>query len=362
MNKQIKVYLQYPWKFPDSPYYKYLIENPPKNIKYLNIKKQKGVITNKRFFLFSNFLKKNIRRFATLLNLTIPNAHLSPKGDYHLIHGAHCLIKNKDNPWVADFERVWQMFVGIKNENSIKKSKEILLRDNCKKIIAWTNESNKQIAEDFPEIKNKLEIVYPAVPMTKIKKKKHKTINLLFAGRYFYQKGGLHALDVIDRLTKKYKNVNGIIVSEIPEEVKKRYSNNNKIRFDGLMPQKKLLTEIFPISDILVYPGYSDSFGFIFLEAMSFGIPTVTVEGVARRELVQEGKTGFVIERPSNLDIKKINYVLVRKLLEKSSRLIGNKKLREKMSKNCIKEIKEGRFSIKERNKKLKRIYEGVIK
>jgi glycosyltransferase involved in cell wall biosynthesis len=361
MNK-IKVYLQYPWKFPDSPYYKYLTENPPKDIKYLSIEKQKGVITNKRFFLFSNFLKKNIRRFANLLHLTIPNAHLSPEGDYDLIHCAHCLSKNKDKPWVADFERVWQMFVGIKDKNSIKKSKEILLRDNCKKIIAWTEESNKQIAEDFPEIKNKIEVIYPAVPITKIKKKKHKTINLLFVGRYFYQKGGLHALDVIDRLTRKYKNVNGIIVSEIPEEVKKKYSSNNKVKFDGLIPQRELLTKIFPISDILIYPGYSDSFGFILLEAMSFGIPIVTVEGVARKEIVQEGKTGFVVERPTNLDIRKINHILVRKLLEKSSRLIGNKKLRERMSKNCIKEIKNGRFSIKEMNKKLKKIYEGVIK
>jgi len=55
MKKPIKVYLQYPWKFPDSPYYKYLIESPPKGISFQNIQKQKGVITNKRFFWFFKF-------------------------------------------------------------------------------------------------------------------------------------------------------------------------------------------------------------------------------------------------------------------------------------------------------------------
>jgi hypothetical protein len=32
------------------------------------------------------------------------------------------------------------------------------------------------------------------------------------------------------------------------------------------------------------------------------------------------------------------------------------------MSKECIKEIKSGKFSIKERNKKLKKIYEEALK
>ena len=44
--KTIKVYLKYPWKFPDSPYYKYLIDSPPKGIQFSNIQREKGVITN----------------------------------------------------------------------------------------------------------------------------------------------------------------------------------------------------------------------------------------------------------------------------------------------------------------------------
>ena len=80
--KQIKIYLQYPWKFPDSPYYKYLLQEHPKEIKYLNAEKQKGVITNKRFFWLSNFLKRNIRRTFNLFKFSIPNAHNSPDGNY----------------------------------------------------------------------------------------------------------------------------------------------------------------------------------------------------------------------------------------------------------------------------------------
>lgn len=362
--KPIRVYLQYPWKFPDSPYYKSLVDNPPEGIEYLNIEKQKGVIINKKKFLFSNKLKRIIRDVFSSLKISIPNSHLSPRGDYDLIHCAHCLSKNLNESWVADFESKWQIYVGDKTEKAKKKVRKILQRENCKKILAWTEETKKEIVNNFPEIKSKIEVVYPAIPIKKIIKKNEGKINLIFSGRYFYWKGGLHALETIDRLTKKYKNVYGIVNSEIPEEIKKNYLSNKKIKFYELIPQEKLFG-LYHESDIMVYPGYSDTFGFGFLEAMSFGIPVITVDGFARKELIEEGKTGFVIEKNFELNektIKEIEEKIIIKIEEKTSILIENKKLRDKMSQKCIQEIESGKFSIKERNKKLKRIYEEMLK
>ena len=276
--KKIKVYLQYPWKFPDSPYYKYLIDYPPEKIEYLNIRNQKGVIINKKLFWFSNFLKRNIRHFINFFNLSIPNVHITKSDkDYDLIHCAHCLSLNTDKPWVADFEDMWQMFIGERTQKGVNKVKKILSNKNCKKIIAWTHITKQKIIQKFPEIKNKVEIIYPAVPYNGYNKIKHNKINLLFIGRYFYAKGGMEALDIIDNLTKKYKNVKGIFVSEVPKEILKKYSQNKRIRFYNLISQKRLFEEIYQNSDILIYPGYSDTFGFCILEAMSFGIPIITV-------------------------------------------------------------------------------------
>jgi glycosyltransferase involved in cell wall biosynthesis len=53
-----------------------------------------------------------------------------------------------------------------------------------------------------------------------------------------------------------------------------------------LMPQDKLFKEVFPKSDIFVYPGFSDTFGFALTEAISFGVPVVTVDGYSRREII----------------------------------------------------------------------------
>lgn len=359
----MKIYLQYPWKFfPDSPYYKYLIQNPPKNIEYLNVEKQKGVITKSKKLSTSHKLKINIRRLIDWSRLPLINAHFTrSEEDYDLIHCAHCLSKNKE-PWVADFEGTWQFYLGNENPSANKRIRKILLRDNCKKILAWTEQVKEEILKRFPEINDKIEVIYPAIPISKVKKKKHNKINLLFVGRYFYRKGGLHALEAIDRLTKKYENVRGIIVSEVPKEIKEKYSNL-KIKFYNLMSQEELF-KICAISDIFIYPGYTDSLGFSILESMSFGIPVISVKGFARKELIEDGRTGFVIDL--GREIKKREgdehkEDIVRKLVKKTGQLIRDKRLRDKMSKNCIELIKNGKFSIKERNKKLEEIYKNAI-
>ncbi len=365
MNKKdIKVYLQYPWFFPDSPYYKYLIDNPPKRVLYKNTPNQKGVITNKKKFLFSNNLKKGIRKTINFFNLSIPNSHLTPKGDYNLIHCAHCLSRNNDKPWVMDIEMEWQLYIGNKNKFSKEGVKKYLLNENCKKILPWTKATADEIIKEFPEIKNKIEVIYPAVQKKKVKKGVKKNISLIFSSRYFYEKGGLYALKTIDFLTKKYSQVYGRINSEVPEYLLKEYSKNKKIEFYKLIPQKRLF-ELYNQSDILIYPGYSDSFGFGFLEGMSFGLPIVTLEGHAREEII--GKSlGFIIKKPKNFkfeeDIKKIRKEILEELIKKTELLIENKNLLKRMSENCLKEIENGKFSIKERNKKLRKIYEEAIR
>jgi len=366
--KKIKVYLQYPIKVSDSSYYKYLLTNPPNNVDYINFeKKDLGVIQSKKKILLFNFLKDNVRRIVRALKIQVPNAHLThSKKRYDIIHCAHCLSLNK-KPWVADFE--WDGQFLVNGSSLIKRSKalqKILNSEYCKKIICWTDITQKRILKIYPELESKTELVYPGIPAQKFKKVKHKGIKLLFTSRRFYCKGGLHALEVIDKLIKKYKNVEAIFNSLTPEHIRKKYSKNKKIKFIEVIPQETLFKKIYPQIDLLIYPAYIDSFGFALTEALSFGVPIVTVDGYSRKEVVEDGKTGFVIKRPSRkIEYETINEKgenLIKKMVEKASVLIENKKLREKMSKNAIECIKNGRFSIKKRNKIFKRIYEEALK
>lgn len=365
--KKILIYLQYPWKFPDSPYYKYLIQNPPENVQFLNVSEQRGAMTNIKKFWLSNFLKRNIRKYLAKLNTGILNAHLTKTDkEYNLIQCAHCLSLN-GSPWVADFECGWQFFVGNETKKLKEKAKKLILSENCKKLLAWTEETKREMISILPEIKSKIEVVYPAVPIPKYRKRKHRGINLVYVARYFDQKGGYHALEVMRRLIKKYDNVRGIIVSTVPEEIVLENKNNEKITFYPLMPQKEVFEKVYSIADISIYPGYADSFGFGILEAMSFGIPIISVNGYSRKELLTEGKTGFVIDFPNDVKspydfdwkrVDKLGEQVITRMVEKTSYIVENKRKLNEMSRNCVREIETGKFSVKERNKKLKRIYE----
>jgi glycosyltransferase involved in cell wall biosynthesis len=361
----MRVYLQYPWKFPDSPYYKYLIQTHPKGIEYLNVEKQKGVIISKRFFWFSNFLKRNIRRVTRLLNLSIPNAHLSPEGDYDLIHCAHCLSKNTDKPWVADIEMLPSFTIsGWNTLSGQRKVRRILLTKNCKKIIPWTKNTEEDILRMYPEIANKIEVVYPAIPKVEnLKKTKNKKLRIIFVARYFDIKGGLIALEVLEKLRIKH-NIEGIVVSDVPQDLVKKYP---QIKIFPLMSQEKLF-DLMASSDLFLYPSAVDTFGFSLLEAMAFGLPILTINTEytkSRPEIVQNEKTGLIFDVKEKVNYNKITSVeekIIEKLVQNTGRLILNKKLREKMAQNCLEEIKNGKFSIKERNIKLKKIYEEAIK
>lgn len=377
---KIKVCLRYPWKTSDSQYYKSMIDNPPEGVDITNsIKKVGNITSSSKKFAKSNRIKKYVRKVAGLLSA--PNVIIPNKNDNYsdLIHCAHSLYLG-DMPWVTDVEMYWSFASSHEialSRMGRKRIKKMLKKDSCKKIIAWTNTAKKQIIENLDDknIEKKITVISHAVPLPQFKKTKKDKINLLFLARYFYSKGGLQSLKVMDVLTKKYKNVYGIIIGGVPEEIIKKYSSNKKIKIMGLTPHKKIMKDIYPDSDIFIYPGFSDSFGFAIPEAMSFGLPVISVDRFSRKDLIKNNKTGFVVDFPEiTYKWNCVNGVadgipqipneddVLDDMVTRASQLIESPKLLKKMSENCKEEVRSGMFSIKERNKKLKKVYKEAIR
>jgi len=140
MLNNMKVYIQRPWKFGDSPYYQYLLGYPPKEIEYLGQNSKSGVVTNKRKMVLLHKAKDYLRSFFRIFNLPIPNVHLTrTKEKYDLLHCAHCLSLN-NRQWICDTEWVGQFWLAANFDRHPNKFlvKTILQNKNCKKIIAWT--------------------------------------------------------------------------------------------------------------------------------------------------------------------------------------------------------------------------------
>jgi glycosyltransferase involved in cell wall biosynthesis len=369
VKQELKVFFQRPPQVSDSPYYKYLLDFAPANIKYSGNKKTGLIISGKTLKSFSLF-KQLTKRILIKLNVTIPNAYKSKiNEEVDLIHCSNCLSKNK-TPWVADMEygRFW---IGGKSEDYKYAPKSIIRKyinsKYCKKILPWSNWSKRRILSEFPEIENKIEVVYPSIPTQKFKKNKNsKKIKILFIGRDFETKGGKIAVEVLDNITKRYDDIEGVVISDTPKEILDKYIKNKKIKFMNLVNQKELFKNIYPSADIFLYPTFSDTFGFAILEAQSFGLPvlvqktrsTHTVE-----ETIEDGKTGFIVDNISASGENKIfSEKTVLEFIGSCEKLIKDRSLRQKMSNNCINQIKIGKFSMDTRNKKLEGIYMEAIK
>ena len=362
----MRVYIKFPWKFIDSSYYNSLINYPPKKVKFIGIsKKESGVVTSRTKLVLLTNLKKIVRKNLEKVHLGIPNAHIfliNKNLKIDLIHCAHCMIFT-NHPWVMDLEASWQLWIGKPNNFSFFVARKLLLAKNMKKIIPWTNTTKEEVVNHFPLLKEKLEVVYPAVPLPKIKRKRRKKLTILYVSRYFWIKGGLIALEVLERLKEKY-DIREVFISDVPKSIKEKYKNLNIIE---LVSHKKLVETYFPQSDIFFYPSFVDTFGFALLEAMSFGLPIVTVNTKftkSRKEIITN-QNGFIIDIPYSINyykIRKKEEVLIRKIVDRISLLIENSSLRKKMGKYGRKLIEKGKFSIRERNKKLKRIYEEALR
>lgn len=67
------------------------------------------------------------------------------------------------------------------------------------------------------------------------------------------------------------------------------------VKWLGPVSSKDDLIALYRQSDIFVMPSLRDSFGFVFLEAMTQGVPCIGTDLNAMPEIIEDGKTGYIV-------------------------------------------------------------------
>jgi glycosyltransferase involved in cell wall biosynthesis len=296
---------------------------------------------------------------------------------YDLIHSTRGILILNKKPWIVDLES-GAAFAGL-NWTSLKKPfmqriiKKYLSSKYCKKIMPQSDAAKRSLMENIncSKFKNKIETLHLAYHTTKLKRKRSDTVRISFIGRGFYEKGGNDLQEAFKILNKNY-DVSLKMKGIVPENKKLNLPNVEYL--ENIPDPNKFYDVIFGDCDIFVQPTTVDSYGVSILEAMSTGLPIVCTDVFTLPEEIQDGYNGFLVKSPVNWynhrfnfeeyvrKIKQTHPQTVKELVEKISILIENKKLRREMGKNSFKLVDSGKFSIKERNKKLKRIYEEALR
>lgn len=179
--------------------------------------------------------------------------------------------------------------------------------------------------------------------------------SLLFVGRFVEKKGLCYLIDALPLILKKHPQASLRIAGDGPEKrilqtqcAKLRVSD--RVRFLGAI-KNEFLPALYQESNVVVFPsiiakdGDREGFGLVLVEAMGCECATVVTDLPAMKDIIIDGKTGFVVPQKN-----------VQKLAEKIISLLDDPEMGRSVG-------KEGRRFVAERYDwdKIARQYAALI-
>jgi len=356
------------------PLYQELLNNPPRGVSYRIYDPTRAAFA-RRFWEKTGVPGKAIRRaywrirYNRLLDKGL--IHLSNYWDYSVIRMGRRFVADTEN--VGTFVSDWR-FEDLESPSVRASITKSIGSSLCRKIMPLTHAAKKSMEArlDLSGVEDKVEVVYPAIRPLENHHRSHDGVRILFVGHTFLIKGGRELLQAF-RIIRKSANARLTIVSD---EAYRSLPAEDRVKVFPSIPRERVLAEFFPSSDIFCMPTYSDSFGFVFLEAMSAGLPILSTNHFHVPEIVEDGKTGLLIAAPVSCWNDDFTYnsawqnilrvgnfaQAVSELADKLLTLVEDASLRRRMGQNARREVEQGKFSIENRNEKLRRIYEEAAR
>jgi len=160
---------------------------------------------------------------------------------------------------------------------------------------AARNHTLELLGEEFAE---KSKVFSPFMERNYLKNKRQNDgiVRFLFVGLGFRRKGGPELLHAFARLP--HKNTQLTVIADVGDEVKKMYAHDKRIQFLPPQPRTVLFEDMYPISDIFVFPSLHESLGVVLLEALSFGMGLIATNVYATPDLVEDGINGKLLPHP----------------------------------------------------------------
>ncbi|MGD6794154.1 glycosyltransferase family 4 protein [Metabacillus indicus] len=138
-------------------------------------------------------------------------------------------------------------------------------------------------------------------------------LKLIFVGRIDKNKNLKTVIDVVELLRKKGFNTTLDVVGDGPlrESFEKECSGNDYVNFHGAIYDKDKLRKMYYSNDILIVPSFAETFGLVYLEAMSCGVPVIFTKNQGFDGFFKEGTVGFAVNphEPNNI-IKAIEGII----------------------------------------------------
>lgn len=184
-------------------------------------------------------------------------------------------------------------------------------RDPAPLVIAQSEYMRGQILESYAIPGDRVRVIPNAVDLSAFTPGQRdlrtrlgiadSTTCLLFVGHNYRLKGLWQVLEHVANVRGRGHDLH-LLVAGRGTGRRQRAEADRRIAQLGLSPHVTRLgpvdgpAELYAAADALIHLTWHDSFGFVVLEAMASGLPVITTPWAGAHELVQPGRSGFVVD------------------------------------------------------------------
>ena len=119
----------------------------------------------------------------------------------------------------------------------------------------------------------------------------------------------------------------------------------NEVFIEGIQHN---VDEWYKNSDVYIHAATYEPFGLVFLEAMASGLPIVSLDGKGNRDIIENGKNGWIIDEPNALEFA-----------DKIIKSLENTEVYKQISTYAISFSKQ--FDLRVKNEELFKFYESIL-
>ena len=174
---------------------------------------------------------------------------------------------------------------------------------------------------------------------------------VLFFGRLNVTKGVDKLMQVANEIVKERKDINFLFIGPdegMKDTLIKMNQNNKRIKILDAIKDRKKVREMYQASNVYVLPSFREGLPLTLFEAFASGLPVIAspVNGIPYE--MTDNENGFFVE-----------YGDLKNLKEKILKILDDKKLSEKFSRNNRKKAQKYKWN--DISKKTERLYKNLL-
>lgn len=277
------------------------------------------------YFSKINAMKKDVVKKINLKEIQIIHAHsLFSDGGV-----AYELYKQFNIPYIVavrdtDINKYYKHAKHLKRHarNILDHAQQVIFLSPAYKnrlFTEYVNKDNERLIEKSLVIPNGINEFWHEQEVAPKTLDKTVPLKLLFVGQVTKRKNLLTVIKTVQQINIGGKQAELTVVGtgDLLETYQKQYSND-QIIFKGKVSDKEILQQIYRSHDLLVVPSFTETFGLVYIEAMSCGTPVIYSKGQGIDGYFKQGQVGYAVESTNLVEIREAIRVISNNYTETS--------------------------------------------